>query len=188
MTLYLASKSPRRKELLGMITPEFTVVSSDFEEKEIPLCEAEEYVKLLAKGKAMHANAPLSMDAVIIGCDTVVVAPSGEIFGKPEDEADAFRMLYELSGNTHRVITGVCLYSKEKSTTFAVTAYVTFYPLTAAEIKEYLSSMEHIDKAGAYGIQGKGGLLCEKIEGDYFNIVGLPVAKLARVLKEFCKP
>ncbi len=171
---------------MQMITPDFAIVESDFDEKEVEVCEAEEYVKLLAKGKAVHADCPLSDDAVIIGCDTVVVSPGGEIFGKPVDKADGYAMLKALSGNTHRVITGVCLHSRSHTMTFAVTAHVTFYPLSHEEIEDYLSCGEYQDKAGAYGIQGKGGLLCEKIEGDYFNIVGLPAARLSRELKHFC--
>ncbi len=187
MKLILASKSPRRKELLSMITPDFSIAESDFDEKEVPVCEAEQYVQQLAKGKATHADAPLTHDGIIIGCDTVVVAPDGRIFGKPADEAEGYAMLRELSGNVHRVITGVCLHNKSKTITFAVTAYVTFYPLSDEEICDYLACGEYQDKAGAYGIQGKGGLLCEKIEGDYFNIVGLPVARLSRELKSFEK-
>ena len=185
MKLYLASKSPRRQELLQLITTDFTVIDSTFDEDAVPVLQPEEYVKALALGKASHTAKKLSDTDIIIGCDTVVVSPQGDIFGKPQDRADAYRMINELAGNTHTVITGVSLLGKEKDFTFAVKSFVTFYPLTEDEINEYLDTLEYTDKAGAYGIQGKGSLLCEKIDGDYFNIVGLPVSALARALKRF---
>ena len=165
MKLYLASKSPRRQELLQMITTDFTVVDSDFDEKAVPLTEPEQYAISLACGKAIHA-AVTDPDALIIGCDTVVVSPDGRIFGKPADEAEGFSMLKTLSGQTHSVITGVCLHDKNRTESFAVRSEVTFYPLSDEEIAEYLACGEYKDKAGAYGIQGKGGLLCKKIDGD----------------------
>lgn len=185
MKLYLASKSPRRQELLQMITPEFTVISSDFDESTVPENKPEEYVKTLAYGKAADTDPQYAQNGVVIGCDTIVVSPQGKIFGKPKDAADAAEMLRTLSGTTHSVITGVCLYTAQKQHSFSVTSLVTFYPLSEQEIEEYLACGEFADKAGAYGIQGKGGLLCEKINGDYFNIVGLPVAALSRALKAF---
>ena len=185
MKLYLASKSPRRQELLQLITTDFTVIDSTFDEDAVPVLQPEEYVKALALGKASHTAKNLSDTDIIIGCDTVVVSPQGEIFGKPKDRADAFLMIKTLAGNTHTVITGVSLLGKNKDMTFAVKSHVTFYPLTDDEINEYLDTLEYTDKAGAYGIQGKGSLLCEKIDGDYFNIVGLPVSALARALKRF---
>lgn len=183
MKLYLASKSPRRNELLQMITTNFSVINSTFNEKEVPLSKPEAYVKQLAFGKASHTSYNTDENAIIIGCDTIVVSPEGIIFGKPKNYDDAFSMLKTLSGQTHSVITGVCLYSAGRAETFAVKTAVTFYPLSDDEIHEYLFYNEYVDKAGAYGIQGKGGLLCKKIEGDYFNIVGLPVASLSRALK-----
>ena len=186
MKLYLASKSPRRQELLQMITSDFTVISSAFDESTVPEDNPVEYVKTLAYGKAADTDPRYAADGIVIGCDTVVVSPQGKIFGKPKDAKDAANMLRTLSGNTHSVITGVCLYTAQKQYTFSVTSLVTFYPLSEQEIAEYLACGEFTDKAGAYGIQGKGGLLCEKIDGDYFNIVGLPVAALSRALKTFC--
>ncbi len=182
MELYLASKSPRRHELLQQITSDFTIINSTFDEREVPLCDPEEYVKKLAYGKATHTTQPLNDGTVIIGCDTIVVSPDNTIFGKPKNNEDGFMMLKKLSGKTHSVITGVCLYSKSSSKTFAVKTLVTFYPLLDEEIRHFLSCGEYTDKAGAYGIQGKGALLCQKIEGDYFNVVGLPIATLAREL------
>jgi septum formation protein len=187
MKLYLASQSPRRQELLQLITSDFTVVESDFDEKEVAFCLPESYVQKLARGKARHAKLPdavFPVDAAVIGCDTIVVSPEGRIFGKPESRMDAFAMLMELSGRTHSVITGVCLRTADRENTFAVTTKVTFYPLTPKEIERYLACGEYADKAGAYGIQGKGSLLCQTINGDYFNIVGLPVSRLARELEK----
>ena len=180
--LFLASKSPRRRELLQQITTDFTIIDSDFDEKEISVCAPEKYVQILAEGKASHTGKIPAEDELIIGCDTVVVSPDGKIFGKPADETEGFAMLKSLSGRTHSVITGVCLYSKNICHTFYSETRVTFYPLSDAEIRSYLSCLEYQDKAGGYGIQGKGALLCEKIEGDYFNIVGLPIAALSRAL------
>ena len=182
MKLYLASKSPRRQELLQMITTDFTVVDSDFDEKTVPLTEPEQYAISLACGKEIHASVT-DPDALIIGGATVVVSPDGRIFGKPADEAEGFSMLKTLSGQTHSVITGVCLHDKNRTESFAVRSEVTFYPLSDEEIAEYLACGEYKDKAGAYGIQGKGGLLCKKIDGDYFNIVGFPAAEISRRLK-----
>ena len=123
----------------------------------------------------------------MIGGDTVVVSPDGEIMGKPADRADGARMLRRLSGATHQVITAVALLARmedgtERERVFSVSTDVTFYPLSDEEIERYLDSGEPFDKAGAYGIQGLGGLLVEKINGDYNNVVGLPVAKLYREL------
>lgn len=184
MKLYLASKSPRRQELMTLITTEFTVADSNFDEKEIPVTAPETYVQRLAVGKALHADIT-DANAVVIGCDTVVVSPQGEIFGKPADEDEAFSMLKSLSGQTHSVVTGVCLLRNKICDTFAVTSFVTFHPLSDADIRGYLSCGEYKDKAGAYGIQGKGALLCKKIAGDYFNVVGLPVSETARHLAAF---
>ena len=105
------------------------------------------------------------------------------MLGKPTDEADAEKMLKALSGRTHKVITGCAIVSKEKEVSFSVVSEVTFYDLSNGEIKEYVKTKEPLDKAGAYGIQGKGALLVKEIKGDYFNIVGLPVAELKRHIR-----
>ena len=168
-----------------MITDDFAIVDSDFDEKAVPLTTPEQYAQTLASGKAAHARIKADDDTVIIGCDTIVVSPDGEVFGKPENEAEGFSMLRKLSGRTHFVITGVCLHSMHRSDIFPVRSAVTFYPLSDKEIREYLACGEYKDKAGAYGIQGKGGLLCQKVEGDYFNIVGFPAAEISRRLRAF---
>ncbi len=176
--LILASKSPRRKELMEYIGEEFEIASAQVDEsydESLSPCEVVEY---LSKIKAM----PLKNEKdIVIGADTVV-ATDNKILGKPKDEDDAFLMLKTLSGKEHKVYTGVTLIKGEKTKTFSVETKVYFYPLTDEEIKEYIKTGEPMDKAGAYGIQGKGCLLIEKIDGDYFNVVGLPVSRLKKEL------
>lgn len=195
--LILASASPRRRELLHLITPSYDLASSSAEEqihisKETPVRKVP---LLLAAAKARDV-AEKNPGKVVIGADTVVIDPEGEILGKPLDEADAAHMLRLLSGKTHQVVTGVCLYyqppkpslpekSSPLSESFAEITDVTFYPLSEAEIKDYVATGEPMDKAGAYGIQGAGSVLVEGIRGDFFNVVGLPVARLKRVLSCF---
>ena len=119
---------------------------------------------------------------IVIGADTVV-AIDGKILGKPKNEKDAFLMLKNLSGKEHSVFTGVTVIKNDKEVTFSVQTKVKFFELDDREIEDYISSGEPFDKAGAYGIQGKGSLFVEKIDGDYFNVVGLPISRLARQLK-----
>lgn len=184
----LASRSPRRQELLRLITEAFSVQVSRFDEE--PLMGAglppEALVRALSAGKAgaVCAEHP---DALIIGGDTVVVSPDGEIFGIPKDRADAARMLRSLAGRTHRVVTGVTIREKEHALSFAVSTDVAFYPLSDGEIEAYLDTGEPFDKAGAYGIQGYGGLLVQGIRGSYDNVVGLPAAELCHKLQDFCQ-
>ena len=140
----------------------------------------EEAVQLLARKKAKAID---TQDRLVLAADTVV-ALDGIIFGKPHDEEDARRMLRTLSGKTHQVHTGVCLQKDGKETVFCETAKVKFYPLTEEEIDRYVSSKEPLDKAGAYGIQGKGALLIRRIDGDYYTIVGLPIARVVRELQK----
>ena len=182
MAIILASASPRRKELLKFITEDFTVRVSDAEEITDPDFTAEEAVKSLAviKGEAVAKDFP---DDTVISADTIVVL-DGKILGKPADEEDAFRMLSSLSGRTHEVFTGVCVIYGDKKQVFAERTEVSFYPLSEEEIRAYIATSEPADKAGAYGIQGKGCTLVKSISGDYNNVVGLPVARLNRILKE----
>ena len=181
MKLILASASPRRKELLRYITEDFTVRVSHADETVPEGLTPEQTVKYLAgvKAAAVWNGAP---DEVIVASDTIVVI-DGAILGKPVDEEDARRMLRVLSGRTHTVFTGVCVKTAEQETIFAEKTDVTFYPLTDDEIREYVATGEPMDKAGAYGIQGKGSLLVEKIGGDFYTVMGLPVATLSRALK-----
>ncbi len=177
----LASQSPRRKELLRLITEDFSVITADVDETVDPALEAHETVMNLALKKAI-AVAESNKESLVIGADTVVVL-DGEILGKPKNREHAYKMLKSLSGNTHKVLTGVCIALGDTVKTFYVSSNVKFYDLTDEEINEYIATGEPDDKAGAYGIQGKGSLLVEKIDGDYFNIVGLPIAELNKELK-----
>ncbi len=179
----LASASPRRKEILTLSGFSFDIIPSDADEKVSEGLTAEETVEALAKLKAqaVFKNYP---NQVVFGCDTVV-SLDGEILGKPKDNEEAFSMLKKLSGKIHKVSTGVCVISKDKECCFSDTTYVTFYPLSDETIRSYISTGECSDKAGAYGIQGFGSVLVSEIKGDYFSVMGLPVAKSARVLSEF---
>ena len=183
MALILASQSPRRKVLMGFITTEFTVdVSTEEEKAEEGLAPAELVTSLaLQKAKAVAARHP---GDVVIGCDTVV-AVGDRILGKPKSEDDAADMLRLLSGKQHQVYTGVALVQDDREETFVSSTGVTFYPLEEELIQWYVSTGEPADKAGAYGIQGNGSVLVEGLEGDYFTVMGLPVARLYRELKRF---
>lgn len=176
----LASQSPRRKELLGMICDRFEVCPADIDETAPEHISADGTAEYIAKRKAAAIERGRS-DTLIIACDTVVIS-GGEILGKPVDRSDAFRMLRLLSGRQHKVISGVAMRYKGMERSFSQTTLVTFYDMTDGEINAYLDSGEPFDKAGAYGIQGLGGVFVKGIEGDYFNVVGLPVARLKREL------
>ncbi len=179
----LASGSPRRQELLKFITEDFEICPINADETVPKGMPIEMTAAFLADLKA-KACADIFPDQIIIGCDTVVILDD-EIMGKPRDREEAFQMLRKLSGNTHVVMTGVSLYYGNQTTVFTSETNVSFYDLTDDEINAYLDTGESFDKAGAYGIQGKGALLVRYIEGDYFNVVGLPVAALARQLRQF---
>ena len=179
----VASSSPRRRELLEFFGFDFKVIPSGADEnlqENIDACEA---VKELSKRKAESVFAE-NKDAVVLGCDTVV-SLDGAILGKPSDEEDARKMLRILSGRTHQVFSGVTIMDKDKTETFAVCSEVQFYELSDEDIDSYIKTGEPMDKAGAYGIQGLGGALVRKIDGDYYNIVGLPISKTIKVLAGF---
>lgn len=179
--IILASKSPRRKELLSIITNEFEIKTADVDEALPENIAPDKAVEYLSKIKADPFK---NNNDIIIGADTVV-AIDDRILGKPRDKADAYNMLKMLSGKEHSVFTGVTVISHGKTDTFSVETRVKFFDLTDDEINNYINTGEPFDKAGAYGIQGKGSLLVEKINGDYFNVVGLPVSRLAKALKNF---
>lgn len=179
--IILASQSPRRQELLKLITSDFEIKVSNVDETLPDKITPKEAVMYLSKIKAEPFA---DSDDIVIGADTVV-ALDGKILGKPKSEENAKEMLRFLSGRTHSVFTGVTLASGKKTKTFAVETKVKFFELTNEEIDAYIKTKEPFDKAGAYGIQGYGSLLVEKIDGDYFNVVGLPVSTLARELKAF---
>jgi septum formation protein len=181
-SLILASQSPRRRELLEQVGLRFTVHPSTIEEQVEEEMTPEALVQELARQKAADVYSHYPED-IVLGADTLV-AVDGEVLGKPRSEEEAAEMLHKLSGKTHQVHTGTAIISGQGETVFAETVHVTFYPLTESEIDTYIQSKEPEDKAGAYGIQGLGAVLVERIEGDYFSIVGLPVARVVRVLKK----
>ena len=183
MDLILASGSPRRRELLSLYTTDFTVCASDFDESMVQADTPAQLVEKLAMGKCL-AVAGQHPDAVVIGCDTVVDV-NGEVFGKPHSVEDARRMLRALSGAAHQVHTGVCIAKGEQVEHFVDSCKVTFFPISEKEIDFYISTKEPYDKAGAYAIQGRAALWLDRIEGDYYTIMGLPVSRTAQLLAHF---
>lgn len=179
----LASASPRRKELLSIMCESFRVIPADCGE-EIPEDVAPELAPEYLSDIKCRCIASVYDLAVVIGCDTVVVC-GGKVLGKPENEKNAAEMLRMLSGRTHDVITGVTLGTGCRYRSFSVDTKVTFRELSDDEIAAYVRSGEPMDKAGAYGIQGLGSLLVERIDGDFFNVVGLPVSRLAEEMHRF---
>ena len=183
INVILASGSPRRKELLKMLYADFRIFPTDTDES-IPdgldVYEVAEYLSV-KKAKSIKAN-----NALVIACDTVVIA-DGKILGKPESCEDAVRMLSTLSGKVHDVVTGVCLSYNNRTLSFSQKTSVEFYELSQNEISAYVMTGEPMDKAGAYGIQGLGSLFVKKIDGDFYNVVGLPVARLKREINLFLK-
>ena len=186
--MILASQSPRRRELLSEAGFDLDIRPADIDEARLPGESPMELVARLAAEKAEAARATLDAspsDGLLVAADTIVWM-GDEALGKPEGPEDAARMLRELSGRTHHVSTGVCVLSLAEDgsaaerASFVETTDVTFWELTDAEIAAYVSTGEPLDKAGAYGIQGAGRLLVERIDGDYSNVVGLPVARLVR--------
>ena len=180
--IILASKSPRRKQLLSMMGLEFTVQTADIDETMDPSQTPAHEVAAVSARKA-EKIAALHLQDVIVSADTIVVI-DGKILGKPKDEQDAARMLRLLSGRTHTVYTGLTVYADGKANTQVVSTGVTFRDLSDAEIAAYIETKEPMDKAGAYGIQGKCAIFVDKIDGDYNNVVGLPVAAIYRELKK----
>ena len=184
MKIVLASQSPRRQDLLGQMGLEFTTRSPQIDEDAFQGRDARDLVQTLSREKARWVAAQLPGDPIVIGADTVVVR-DGTILGKPKDPAEARAMLASLSGRTHQVYTGVTVCQGDKVVTQAEETQVTFRPLTQQEIACYVVTGEPMDKAGAYGIQGLGGLLVAGIQGDYHNVVGLPVCRLGQILRDF---
>lgn len=182
MELILASQSPRRRELFELIGLSFTALVSPADEN-IPLTDPGSYVEALAlrKAEAVFASHPA---ACVVGADTIVWL-DGEIIGKPRDEGDAYRILRALSGRTHTVYTGLAVLAPGSRQILHDTTRVTFRALDDEEIWAYIRSGEPMDKAGAYGVQGLGALLVERIDGDFFNVMGLPVLLLSRMLAQF---
>ena len=183
--IILASASPRRRELLALLCPNYEVRTSGFDESGVAEgLSPVEHVLTSATAKARDV-APSELDALIIGADTIVVLDNA-ILGKPADVEDARRMLKLVSGRTHQVITGLCVVGLAAQIATAYeTTDVTFRPLSDELIERYIATGEPMDKAGAYAIQGKGAPLIQSIRGDYFNVVGLPLYKLSLLLERF---
>ena len=173
----LASASPRRRELLGLVFPQFEVLAADADETptETEPCRLVEQLAL-RKARAV-AKMPEAADSLVIGADTLVFA-HGAVLGKPKDEQDALAMLRSLSGTTHQVITGVALTLHGAERVFSEVTEVEFAPMTEEEMQAYVASGDPMDKAGAYGIQGGASRFIRGIRGCYFNVVGLPVHRL----------
>ena len=181
--LYLASASPRRREILQMAGERFEVVPSHGDESRPPELSPGELVQELARRKAFAAEVFPGPGDIVLGADTLV-ALDGRLLGKPSTEKEAFSMLSALSGRVHRVYTGCCLRTAGRSETFVSEAEVEFYPLTEEEIRAYIATGEPMDKAGAYGIQGRGCVLVRGIRGDYYTVMGLPAAEVIRRLRK----
>ncbi len=182
MKLILASGSPRRKELLARLTDNFEIIVSDVDE--VAVDDPWRTAEGLAREKARAVFVSYT-DCAIIGGDTVVALPEGgkyRQFAKPEDAEDAVRMLSELSGKTHLVITGVAFITPLREDVWSETTKVTFRKLGEAEIRDYVATGEPMDKAGAYGIQGMGGSIIERFDGPLENVIGLPLEKLTVAL------
>lgn len=180
--MILASQSPRRKELLSLITEDFRIIPAKGEELLPEGISPKDAVILLARQKAEEIYSEYKNE-VILAADTVV-AINGQILGKPADEEDAADMLRMLSGTTHSVFTGVCIITENGGLyTFADETTVQFHPLSEEDIRNYVASGEPMDKAGAYGIQDRGALLVKGINGDYYNVMGLPVGRIYNEFK-----
>ncbi len=174
INVVLASSSPRRHELLKMLFSEFEVCPADINEENLPDIPVFEVAEFLAAEKAKAISCK---NALVIACDTVVISED-KILGKPKSTEDAIAMLSQLSEKTHVVVTGVCLCYNDKSISFSEKTEVEFYNLSKKDILAYIATGEPFDKAGAYGIQGLGAFFVKGIKGDYYNVVGLPVARL----------
>jgi len=183
--IVLASQSPRRQELLRRMGIEhFSVVVPNADESYPAGLSAQETVSLIARKKADAAARLASPDDIVITADTMVFLDD-ERLGKPHDEADALRMLTELSGRAHTVCTGVTVRRGDNLECFTVSTEVYFRSASRQELLGYIATGEPMDKAGAYGIQGLGSLFIERINGDYYNVMGLPIEALGRVLQRF---
>ncbi|HSQ89227.1 Maf family protein [Romboutsia sp.] len=185
MNIILASASPRRKEILENTNVKFDVVKSEIDEVILDQELPSQVVMRLAFEKCMDIAGRYE-DDLVIGADTIVVL-DGIILGKPKDKDDATSMIKKLSGKTHQVITGISLINlnANKKIIDYVVSNVKFKDLSEEDIKDYIQTNESLDKAGGYGIQGYGALLVEEIQGDYFNIVGLPISRLSDLLKKY---
>lgn len=181
MNLILASASPRRQELLRIFGCPFTVQAADIDETMDPDKAPFDEVARVSRQKTQAIAA--GQDDVIIAADTIVVC-CGKVLGKPKDAEDARRMLSLLSGRDHQVMTGCTVLRGSQAVTFTEVTDLHFRPLLPQEIRRYILTGEPMDKAGAYGIQGGAALFCQRMEGDYYNVMGLPLCRLGQVLRD----
>ena len=181
MNLILASASPRRKELLEKFGVPFVIRAADIDETMDPTKSPYDEVGRVSRLKALATAR--EADDILIAADTIVVC-EGKVLGKPRDEAEAAEMLRLLSGRDHQVMTGCTVLRGESCVTFTEVTDIHFRELSEKEIAGYVASGEPMDKAGSYGIQGGAALFCERMVGDYYNVMGLPVCRLGQVLKE----
>lgn len=188
-SLYLASGSPRRRELLAQIGVPFVTLNAAIDESALPAEPAHGYVERLALEKARAGLASLAdnTDAVVLGADTAVVL-DGQILGKPQTRSEALAMLAALSGREHQVLTAVALASRTRSAVQVVTSHVTFRLLRPGEAEAYWATGEPCDKAGSYGIQGLAAVFVSQLQGSYSAVVGLPLCETAQMLNEFAIP
>ena len=181
MQLILASASPRRKELLGLFGIPFVIRVADIDETMDKEKAPYDEVARVSRAKALAV--PREAGDIVIAADTIVVC-EGKVLGKPHDEAEAVRMLTLLSGRDHQVMTGCTVLKDDRCETFTEVTDLHFRPLSGKEIEKYVQSGEPMDKAGAYGIQGGAALFCERMVGDYYNVMGLPVCRLGQTLRK----
>ncbi|MDA8772991.1 Maf family nucleotide pyrophosphatase [Luminiphilus sp.] len=182
MQIVLASGSPRRQSLLELLRPEFTCITPDVDESRNEGETPKNYVSRLA---IMKASAVDAQGALVLGADTTVTI-NNNVLGKPEDYEDATHMLSLLSGQSHQVMTGVAARCGDAIESFVVTTTVTFVQLSKRDIASYLDTAEPWDKAGAYAIQGRGGVFVQQIQGSYSSVVGLPLAETKTLIDKFC--
>ena len=185
MNLILASQSPRRRELLGLTGLDFVVRVADIDETMDPGKPPFDEVSRVSRLKALAVRR--EKGDVVIAADTIVVC-EGEVLGKPRDEEDAFHILSLLSGRHHEVMTGMTVLRDDEIVTHTEVTKIHFRRLHPEEIRAYIASGEPMDKAGAYGIQGGAALFADQMEGDYYNVMGLPVCRLAMILRSFSLP
>lgn len=181
--LILASKSPRRREILLQMGFSFRIADSEYEENNALAVPPDQLVRLQAEGKAAAVYKRMGDNAVVIGADTLVVL-DGKVLGKPRNEAQAMAMLKALSGRTHEVMTGVAVWANEHCWSDVCVSRVTFRPLADEEIRRYVATGEPMDKAGAYGVQGLGRSMVDKVEGSLSNVIGLPRTLIKELIQK----
>lgn len=179
MQLILASASPRRRELLGLFGIPFVIRAADIDETMNPSLPPYDEVARLSREKALAV--PRGMEDVVVAADTIVVCDC-RVLGKPHSREDAEEMLKLLSGRSHQVMTGCTVLRGDRIETFTEVTDLHFRPLSLGEIRRYIATGEPMDKAGSYGIQGGAALFCTRLEGDYYNVMGLPVCRLGQTL------